>query len=65
MTWTMFILLCMAVVVGILLLFVIWYGRRNPKETEENKKIYSDVEKALANGNLSEDDAQIIKKTIE
>ncbi len=65
MIGVLYVLFGIAVVVGVSLWFVIWYGKRNPKETEENLKVLEDVDKALKSGEITPEDAVIIKKSMD
>ena len=61
----LWILPLIIVPIAVALAFVIWYGRRNPKEEPENKEILENVERALKEGKITEEDAERIRESIE
>jgi preprotein translocase subunit YajC len=63
MNWIM-ILVPSLVVVAAIFVIVYIYSRRNPAKQEENIEMMQNVEKSLKEGKISEEDAQVIKKSI-
>lgn len=62
-TWVL-ILVPSVVVCASILVLVLAYVRRNPAKSEENVEMLANVEKSLKEGKISEQDAEVIRKSV-
>ena len=62
-TWIL-ILVPSVVVCTAILALVLVYVRRNPAQSEENIEMLANVERSLEEGKISEQDAEVVRKSV-